>query len=186
MGRLRDFKMAVYQFRFTNGSTLKDWALRMAARLEPAIPSHLWPKKYDTRDVRVLVLCKALRAGLLSRLSSYDLCGSQAQCDEACQLADESQSGDAGVDNAVQAPVERYQVVAIRDSREFAEKLLESVLDRVPDAVAAARPLMEELLSGVSRHLCVNELCGLTDLCGFIAPQDLLLDWSLGHLPDDV
>src|SRR5579883_2990470 len=103
--------MAVYQLRLSNGLTLKNWIRQLALELEPQIPAHDWPAIYPNKGVRVLILSRALRRGLLTRLKAFEFCGAQSQCDEACEPVERNHSPERFQESEGLVPVERYQVL---------------------------------------------------------------------------
>jgi hypothetical protein len=177
--------MAVYQLRLSNGLNLKSWIRHLALQLESQIPAHDWPAIYPNKGVRVLILAKALRQGALNRLKAFDVCGSQAQCDEACVPVERNHAQERYMESHGLVPVERYQVVC-RGASDFARELVQQILWRVPGAASRSKALLRELTAEVSKHLFINELCGNTELCGLSMPKDLVAETTRDPGPVEI
>lgn len=177
--------MAVYQLRLSHGLNLKSWIRQLALQLEPQIPAPVWPSLYPNKGVRVLILSKALREALLTRLTAFDFCGSQVQCDEACEPVERNHNQERYQECHGSIPVDRYQVVA-RSAVDLARELLDHVLKRVPDAAPLGKALLRLLTAEVAKHLFTNELCGRTDLCQFSAPRDLSAELARDPGPAEI
>jgi len=167
--------MAVYQLRLSNGLTLKGWIRQLALELEPQIPPHDWPAIYPNKGIRVVLLSRALRQGMLTRLKAFEFCGAQVQCDEACRPVVRNHNVERFAEGEGLVPVERYQVLC-RGVADFARELVQQILWRVPGAAARSKSLLRELTDKISKHLYINELCGATDLCAQSLPKDLVAE----------
>jgi hypothetical protein len=177
--------MAVYQLRLSHGLNLKSWIRQLAVEMESQIPPTDWPAIYPNKGVRILILAKALRQGMLNRLKAFEFCGTQMACDEACEPVTRNQNTERFQESEGLVPVERYQVVC-RNVGDFVRELVQQILWRVPGAAARSKMLMHELTGLVSRHMFVNELCGTTELCGLSLPRNLVAETTRDPGPAEI
>jgi hypothetical protein len=83
-------------------------------------------------------------------------------------------------------PIEMYQLIGVRDHKDLANKLMDHILTRLPEASVLWEKLSEDIASEISYHLFINELCGLTDLCQKATPRNLAEELVRDPGPDEV
>ncbi len=162
----------IYQLRFSEELKLDLWLKQAAQEIEKLFSPDSWNPPQPL-GVRLILLKKALRDGLLGMVRTSDLCGLQAECDEGCSPAEENTAPDRFDKAKVNAPVERYSLADLRGLPEIAETLATAMRRHVPQLGSGWEKLGPKLAESLAPHLYQNELCGSTDGCTHSQAVDL-------------
>ena len=162
----------IYQLRFSEELTLDHWLKRSAQEIEKLFSPDSWNPPQPL-GVRLILLKKALRDGLLGVVRTSDLCGLQAECDEGCRPAEENTHPRRFEMAKVNAQVERYSLVEDRGLPEIAGALVAAMRRHVPQIGEGWEKIGPKLTESLAPHLFRNELCGSTDGCAHSEAVDL-------------